>query len=247
MTDSMLEPEFKEHFETWKASPTPQATSTLLKAVSPVIDSAMKTYSGRGTSPTLRSKAKLLAVDAFHRYDPSRAKLRTHLMSHLQGLRRASAQEGQIISIPERVGLDLHRLRASENELRDKLGRDPSDMELADHTSLSRKRIEYIRRAQPGLSEGALAPEGESEEGTGIGPGVVGQSNDTWLNFVYLDLSPVDQVIMENSMGLHGKPKLPKQTIAAKLRLSPGAISQRAAKIQALIDKRDELGGTGLF
>jgi len=240
----LLEPEFKEHFDTWKATPNPQTTGNLLKVVDPVIDSALKTYAGRATSPTLRSKAKLLAVDAFQRYDPSRAKLRTHLMSHLQGLRRASAQESQIISIPERVGLDLHRLRMSENELRDKLGRDPSDMELADHTSLSRKRIEYIRKAQPGLAEGALAPEGEADEGQGIGPGVVGPENNTWVNFIYHDLSPVDQVIMEHTLGLHGKPVLPKQHIAAKLRLSPGAISQRAAKIQEKLDRKDELGVT---
>ena len=135
----------------------------------------------------------------------------------------------------------------SENELRDKLGRDPSDMELADHTSLSHKRIEYIRRAQPGLAEGTLAPEGEAEESTGIGPAVVGPTNDAWLRFVYLDLNPIDQVIMEHSVGLGGKPILPKQSIAAKLGLSPGAISQRAAKIQMLINKRDELGSTGLF
>lgn len=238
----LLEPEFREHYESWKATPNPQTTSNLLKVVDPVIDSALKTYAARGNSPTLRSKAKLLAVDAFQRYDPSRAKLRTHLMSHLQGLRRASAQESQIISIPERVGLDLHHLRMSENELRDKLGREPSDMELADHTSLSRRRIEYIRKAQPGLAEGAMAPEGEADEGQGIGPGVVGPENDTWVNFVYHDLSPVDQVIMEHTLGLHGKPVLPKQHIAAKLRLSAGAISQRAAKIQEKIDRKDELG-----
>lgn len=244
MPDSLLEPEFKEHFENWKATPNPQTTAALLKAVDPVLDSSLKTYAGRATSPTLRSKAKLIAAESFSRYDPSRAKLRTHLMSQLQGLRRASAQESQIISIPERVGLDLHKLRMSENELRDKIGRDPSDMELADHTGLSRKRIGYIRKAQPGLSEGALAPEGEADEGQGIGPGVVGPQTDTWMDFVYHDLSPVDQVIMEHTIGLHGKQVLPKQRIAAKLNLSPGAISQRAAKIQEKLNRKEELGVT---
>lgn len=238
---TLLEPEFADHFNDWKKAPTPQTTSLLLKAVNPVIDSALKTYGGRGSSPTLRSKARLMAVDAFKRYDPSRAKLRTHLMSHLQGLRRASAQESQIISIPERVGLDLHKLRLAENELGDKLSREPSTMELADHTGLSHKRIEYIRKAQPGLSEGALAPEGEAEEGQGIGPAITSPESQAWVNFVYHDLNPVDQIIMEHSLGLHGKQILPKQLIAAKLKLSPGAISQRAAKIQEKINKKDEL------
>jgi DNA-directed RNA polymerase specialized sigma subunit len=189
----------------------------------------------------LHSKARLLAIDAFGRYDPGRAKLRTHLMSHLQGLRRASAQEQQIIGIPERVGLDLYKLRMGENELEDQLGRTPSDQELSEHLMLSRKRIRYIRNAQPGLSEGALMPEGDSGESSGIGPAVAGRQSDTWHDFVYQDLDPIDQVIMEHTTGLHNRPVLSKQQIAAKLKLSPGAISQRAAKIQEKLDKKDEL------
>lgn len=43
-------------------------------------------------------------------------------------------------------------------------------------------------------------------------------------------------------MGLHGKPILQNQAIAAKLGISPGAVSQRKARIQAKLDMREELG-----
>jgi DNA-binding NarL/FixJ family response regulator len=49
---------------------------------------------------------------------------------------------------------------------------------------------------------------------------------------------------MEHTVGLHGKKVLPKQGIAAKLNLSPGAISQRAAKIQEKLNRKEELGVT---
>jgi DNA-binding NarL/FixJ family response regulator len=48
-------------------------------------------------------------------------------------------------------------------------------------------------------------------------------------------------VILEHALGLHGKPVLQNQQIAKKLRLSPGAVSQRKAKIQAKLNLQDDL------
>lgn len=243
----LLEPEFKSSFEAWKKEPSPRTSTALLEAVHPVLESAIRSYGGKSPSPTLHSRAKLLALDAAGRYDPSKAKLRTHLMVNLQGLRRASAREGQIISIPERVGLDLFKLHEAENELSDRLGRGPSDLELADHTGLSRKRLEHIRKARPGYSEGQVSNVVDEEGQASMGPSVIAPANNmVWQDFVYHDLHPTDQIIMEHSLGLHGKPILSKQAIAKKLRLSPGAISQRAAKIQERLDRQDDLG-VGLF
>lgn len=240
--ETLLEPEFAPHYQAWKAAPSPKTMTPMLKAINPVIESAMRTYAAKG-SPTLRSQAKLIAADAIGKYDPARGKLRTHLMYHLQGLRRAGTQEGQIIKIPERVGIDMYHMRQAENELRDKFGRSPSMAELADHTGLSKKRIMYVRRAQPGLPEGMLSSEGEAgEEQTALGPAVqTPESERIWHEYVYHDLQPTDQLIMEHTLGLFGRPILPKKAIAAKLRISPGAVTQRAEKIQALVDKREEL------
>ena len=239
----MLEPEFAPHYAAWKKDPSPANAGKLLAAVNPVLDSALRTYGGAKASPTLRSHAKLLALEAARRYDPTRAKLRTHLMTHLQGLRRLHARESQIVTLPERVGLDLHRLHLTTQELTDRLGREPSDQELADHAGLSLKRLAHIRRARPGYAEGQLASRTEGGQEMAFDPAVVsGADDDTWVNFVHGDLGPTDQLILEHTLGLHGKPRLSKQRIAARLRLSPGAVSQRAAKIQQLLDKREEIG-----
>ena len=141
MPDSLLEPDFEPHYNAWKQTPNPQTSGALLKAVDPVLTSALRSYGGQN-SPTMKSKARIMALDAMGRYDPSRSKLRTHLMSQLQSLRRSSAKESQILSVPEQVGLDLGHLRESENFLKDQLGRDPSDVELADHTGLSLKKAD---------------------------------------------------------------------------------------------------------
>lgn len=245
MSGDYLEPEYANIYGVWKKQPSPKSTGQLLKAVQPVLDTALRSYGGASPSPTMQSKAKLLAVEAFHRYDPKRAKLRTHLMTHLQGLRRMGIKETQIIGLPERVGLDLGHLRRAEDELTDRLGRAPSTLELADHSGMSMKRIAHVRKAQPGLPEGSLESIGDpGEETQSLGPAVVsGEGEKIWHEFVYHDLAPEDQLIMEHTLGLHGKPVLSKQLIAKRLRISPGAVTQRAARIQQKLDQKEELGG----
>ena len=246
---SYLEPTFEPHYNAWKSNPNPQTTGNLLKVLDPVINEAIRTYGGGAIgSPTLRSKAKRLTIQAINGYDPSRAKLRTHLLSQLQGLRRMSAKEEQVLNIPEQVLLDLGGLRESENQLRDKLSREPSDLELADHTGLSRKRIAYLRTMKPSFAEGRLLR--VDDEGTSLNqPAIENQSGankglSAWHEFVYYDLDPLDQQIMEHTLGMHNKPVLSNQMIAKKLNLSAGAISQRKARIQ---DKLDQYQSTGLF
>lgn len=239
---SLLEPEFVAPYGAWKAKPSPEAATALLTAVAPVLDSAVRTYAGDKPGGYAASRARRLALDAFDVYDPSRAKLRTHLMSRLQSLRRLTAAAANPIVIPERAALQMRRLRDAEAGLRERFGRDPSTDELADESAISPDRIVRLRAYRPPTAEGTLAALATGDEGGGFDPAVVAGDDDVWAKFVHGDLSPADKMIMEHSAGLFGRPKLSKQTIAARLGLSPGAVSQRAAKIQARLDARDSLG-----
>lgn len=242
---SFLEPEFEPHYTAWKARPSPETTDALLKALNPVMSSALRTYAGPG-SPTLKSRAKRMVLDALPRYDPQQAKLRTHLMTNLQSLRRASADEQSLVHVPERIRLDQHHLYTANNELLDRLGREPSTGELAAHTGLSLKRLAHIRKARGSLAEGQVTGTNEEGEETGDMPNTVlpTAKNNIWERFIYEDLPARDQFIMEHVLGLHGKQRLPKGEIAKRLGISAGAVSQRAAKIQSLLDRREELGGS---
>jgi hypothetical protein len=67
------------------ASRSPEAAANLLTTVSPIIDKALKSYAGgESNTATLRARAKTMALEAVRRYDPTRAKLETHLLSHLR-------------------------------------------------------------------------------------------------------------------------------------------------------------------
>lgn len=238
--------EFDAVYSQWKTNRTPETNTALLKTIQPVIDTAVSSYAGQDTSPTIKSRARLMALKALETYDPNRGNVRTHLLSQLQGLRRVSAQAQNIISIPEQVSLDYSRLTENENELRDALGRDPTDDEIADSTGLSVRRIRKIRAFNQPVSEGMTTQEVPEESyGGDIASTIPGNNRaaDAWFDSVYGDLGPTDKLIVDMTLGKNGRRRTSTQEIARKLNITPGAVSQRAAKIQAMLDKRHEYGG----
>jgi DNA-directed RNA polymerase specialized sigma subunit len=149
------------------------------------------------------------------------------------------------IRIPERQLLDRRHVENSSLELTDKLGREPSDDELADYTSMSIKRIRKVRGINPPMMEGFFASLAERGEEGGFTPSVQNPDSAGWFDLVYQDLDPIDQKIVEYTMGLNGQPKMSNKEIAAKLNRSPGLISQRKAAIQAKLDQESELSPFG--
>jgi RNA polymerase primary sigma factor len=239
--------DFLPAYQTWQTQRTPQNNTALLKTLQPVLDTAVTSYAGGNQSPTIKSRAKLMALKAMESFDPNRGNVRTHLLSQLQSLRRLSAQEQNIIHLPEQVGLDFQNLNESENELRDSMGRDPTDEELSNHTNLSVRRIRKIRKFHQPISEGTVVgQESDENDPTDIASQVPGgghRAADAWMNFVYDDLGATDKLIMDMTLGRNGKRRTPTQEIARKLGITPGAVSQRAAKIQTMLDKRYTQGG----
>jgi RNA polymerase primary sigma factor len=235
--------DFSDFHTQWTQNKTPETNTQLLKRVQPVIDTAVSSYGGASASPVLKSRARLMALKAMDTYDPQRGNVRTHLLSQLQGLRRLSAQEQNIIAIPEQVGLDYQKLHAVENELRDSLSRDPSDDELADATGLSVKRLRKVRSFNQPIATGSTVRETAEENYDGDIASTIPNQNraaDAWLDFVHGDLTPTDKLIMDMVLGRNGRRRTSTQDIAQRLNITPGAVSQRAAKIQAMIDKRYE-------
>lgn len=241
IAESYLEPEYQAPYTAWKTTPTPQSTGNLLRAMQPAIDRALVAH-GDVKDPILRSNARKLALDAVKKYDPYRGvKLSTHVIGQLQTLRRVNRQQQQIVSVPERVSMDRMQLEIAETEMNDELGRNPTIFELSDRMKLSPKRIKYIRQFKPVIAEGTLSANTLDEEGNSFEPSVVQAPSNKWLELVHADLDPIDQKIMEWSFGLYGTKPLNNQSIATKLRLSPGAISQRKSRIQKLLDDNQRL------
>ena len=246
---TQLETEYAEPFAQWQTAQTPETTSALLKAVQPVLDKGIAQYVGAAASPVTASRARLIALQAIKTYDPAQARLSTHITNHLQGLKRYARQSQQIFTVPERMSLDAGFLAQRSDELTDKLGREPTMHELADATGLSPRRIKNIRSMRPPVAEGTVSAATETEESGGTGPAVTGLGRQKGLppgiELLYHDLDPTSQKILEHShpavAEAFGFPLLNNQRLAAKLRLSPSAVSQRKLVLQKKLDEAQDM------
>ena len=223
-------------YAAWQERQDPTTMRALLKAADPIIGRAITQYAGGDKA--MRARAKRLAIQAFRSYDPKRAaQLKTHLMIRLRPLQREYTRRTSPLAVPERVQLDQLRLRNAEQSLTETYGREPSDDELAEYMGLSKRRIAHVRRYAKGvLAEGQM----RSREGELQLPGSEHvTASDIWVEYVHHDLDPKDKKIMEWKTGYGGHAVLSTNEIAKRLRISPSAVSQRAAKIA----QRLEAGG----
>lgn len=229
---------FDTAYQQWKKRPGPDTMDALLKEADPVLDSAIQSYGGGNKA--LRGRAKVLAMDAFEKYDPQQGtKLRTHVMNQLQPLSRHQREYSSITHVPERVQLDAYRLKQEQSKFHDEFGREPSDGELAERTGLSAKRIRHVRTFnRPDMAESMFT----DDEGGVVLPGTVKPDyQSVWIEYVHHDLDPVDQKILEWKTGYNGSKVLENQEIARRLGLTPGAVSQRSAKISAKLAEMEAL------
>jgi DNA-directed RNA polymerase specialized sigma subunit len=175
----------------------------------------------------------VLALGAFKSYDPNKGtKLRTHLMTQLQPLIRHARNYENIARVPERVSADLYMVNQAKRDFVDRHKRDPSDHELADHTGLSSRRIAHVKSfARGDIAESGLKEMDEGESSI-MYPGVAkADPAQIWLEYVHHDATPVDRQILEWKTGYNGQKVMTTTEIAKRLGLTPGAVSQRSAKI----------------
>ena len=221
----------KDPYEVWKRSPTPTNMNRTLASLDGTIQSALKTYGGGNISPILKGRARALAVGAIRSYDPTRGTaLTSHVMTQLHPLTRYNNKASQAISVSDRRMRQLAELHRSTEEFYEKHGRDPSDGELADRLGLSIRRLAKLREFEsPIVRTDAFGPNSSDPTTNREDP------IDVWIDYVYHDLDPVGKKIMDWKMGRNGHQVLSNIEIARRLKISPAAVSQRTAKLQAKI------------
>jgi len=234
-----LEEEHRPAFEAWQADQTPAGNAAFLKHIDPIVQKGVKMY-GDG-SPLTSSQARLMALNAVRKYDPTRSRLQSHMLNQMQGLRRVARKQQEVLRVPERVLLENQRLQQYSQEVQDEIGREPTDAELSDRLGISLQRLTKIRQYQPGMSSGqAESADPMQGQPASYIPGQQ-EAENYWVQIVYQDLGALDQKIMELTLGLNGHKKLSNQEVAKKLNRSPGAITQRKMRIQRLLDQESDL------
>jgi DNA-directed RNA polymerase specialized sigma subunit len=226
-----------EPFARWKADPRPEVLRESINSMDDVIKSSIRRYVGTKSSPIVDQRARLLAAKALQSYDPKKgANLKTHIANQLRSLQRLAPDITDPLPPPERFRRHQREIMNASELLSEQLGREVTDEEIAELTSLPPARVSKVRsrmRARIPLSAFEEADEGEGDEL------VAGKHDDydDWLDAVYHDLGNVDRLILMHRVGYRNADLLSTKEIAERLGMSPAAVSQRASRIQKRLDE----------
>lgn len=207
-----------------------------MTALSKTLAGAIQAAGGKTPSDLIKQRARLLAAAAVKTYNPAEGvKLETHVASQLRQLARVVPAVNDPFSPNEHIRRDLANLTTKEAGLRNELGREPTDEELAQVTGLPMKRVLKLQQMQ-----GVRAGPGFGEDDDDEQDDTIAESHtpyDDWMDAVYHDIGEQDKKIMQYRTGYRGAPRMSNLDIARRLGVSPALVSQRAARIQEKLDE----------
>jgi RNA polymerase primary sigma factor len=194
----------------------------------------------------------MIAVD---RFDPGKgAKLTTYAVLWIrQSIRRALASQGKTIRMPVYAVDQIYRLGRAEMRLREELGRDATESELATELGLSSDRIGELRIAaiRPASLDAPLGDDGSSRladvvaDETAELPGFSFDKEDSFelLNEVLPKLPPREAAIIRLRFGLEGGVEKTLEEIGALMRLTRERIRQlqnvALLRLRRMMEQRD--------
>lgn len=229
--------ELKTAWEEWNKNHDEQSRKKLFDKAEPIISQAVNTFAGGKDDPVVDLKSRELAQKAFETYDPTKAKLKTHLFRQMQPLTRTVHNRANQLQIPQQAWWDLKNMEEAQKELKYDLGHDPTAQQLADSTGLSERRVGMLRELSgEGVPESVLR-EKDPEAILGLEKRDETKDDQWTTKAVYHSLSPTDQKIMEYRTGLFGSEQIPNKEIAQRLGISSSAVSQRASKIASMVEE----------
>ncbi|MCK4823058.1 hypothetical protein KA005_45270, partial [bacterium] len=96
----------------------------------------------------LRLRANAMLRDALPGYDPSKAGLGTYTTHSLKPMARYVQKYQNVKYLPQYLVQEYGRYENAQRVLRDKLGREPDDMEMAKAMNLPERQIRRIKLAK---------------------------------------------------------------------------------------------------
>ena len=161
--------EIVKHFEQIRER-TRQATNHMIQANLRLVVSVAKGHIGWGVPlPDLIQEGNIGLMQAVQKFDHRRGyRFSTYAIPWIwQAINRAVIDKSRIVRLPGHVVDDLTKLARARKNLAQKLGRQPTEKELASETGLRSKKIESLLKLSSGGPVSFETPVGE--EGSQLG------------------------------------------------------------------------------
>jgi len=212
----------------WNKTKSPQDLEALVNHLDPLIQAEVNRRAGTLSRDMLVTQAKVLTVKAIRSYDPKfNTKLSTHVTNQLQKLSRVNYAHQNAARIPEHTMLQFHSYNIAKEDFKSENGRDPTVHEMADSLKWSPKKVEQFQTqfGRPELLESIDTPAGM----------FVAATHDPRVEYVFMSMSPRQQLIFEYTTGYHGVERLSNTAIMKKLKITQGVLSYEKNKIREML------------
>jgi hypothetical protein len=219
-----------ELWKKWHRGRQDADLQALLQQLDPLVQSEVNRWAGSLARPLLELDAKRLAAEAIQSYDPHKgAALGTHVANRLKKLSRLSYTHQNIGRIPEHQTLKFHSFQLSQENLKDKLGRDPTTNELSEDLGWSKPYLDRFQRSmrKEFVESGAMPPIFDS-----------GAGDSGMIDFAYNDMNPMHKKMFEHTTGYGGAKILDNQDLMKKLKLTQGQYSYQKRQ---LVDQLEQV------
>jgi RNA polymerase primary sigma factor len=198
------------------------------------------------------------------RFDPAKgAKLSTYAAWWIkQAIKRALADQGKTIRLPVHVVGKVAFIRRAELKLRDVLGREPTEVELAEEVDVKPKQVREYREAARALVS-LEAPLGDGDDSDAVSTvvaderaeapfaRVVTDSDTALMKEALATLKPREQEILSLRFGLESDSPMTLEAIGKRYGLTRERIRQiekeGLGRLRARMAKRDSLTGEGIL
>jgi len=167
--------EIVKHFEQIRERAR-QATNRMIQANLRLVVSVAKGHIGRGLPLSdLIQEGNIGLMQAVQKFDHRRGyKFSTYAIPWIwQAVNRAVNDQSRIVRLPGRVVDDLTKLARARKNLTQKLGRQPTEKELASETGLPSTKIESLLKLSSGVPVSLDTPVGE--DGSQLGDFIADQ------------------------------------------------------------------------
>lgn len=215
-------------WEQWKENKDKKLLGDILDKLDPMIKS--ETY--RVLPPTIpktvmETQMKIQAVNALHKYDPKYGKINTFIESYLDKPKRMMYKYQNVARIPETRAIKIGTFNRAKEQLAQKLGREPSDIELADDLAWDLKEVGVMNMSlRKDIISGQFQdnPADNSRE-------------QTVYHFIAQNLTPVEFNVWKHMSGYNNAEMLSGNDIAKKMKVSPSQVTKIKNRIGEKIEK----------
>jgi DNA-directed RNA polymerase specialized sigma subunit len=205
----------------------------LLNSLKGFINNRANVYAGKLRDiPPAAIKAEFTnqAVNALQTYDPNRgAKLTTYIDYHLKKAKRFATTYQNPGRIPENRIYKIRELQNAEQQLDERLGRAPTQLEVADKLKWSPKQVDVLQRE---LRSTFVTGKYETDPSSYVPP-----RHKEVLRLLPYELNNEERQVFEYIYGIGGKPQLGPGAIAQKLGLSAPKVSRLKKSIAEKYEK----------